>query len=118
MRLDVIWELVTRAQRSNGHMIHWVFAIVWSPSQCIEFDLPVMDVRMWDSDSVSEMIDMECVIVVEGSVQVGMHYKCVSVGGIMHRGYFTTVLHNHNEDSCQWSAWVPHKRMFRGNKYC
>lgn len=73
-------------------MIHVVFAIVWSPSQCIEFDLPAMDVRMWDSDSVSEMIDVECIIVVEGSVQVGIHYKCVSVWGDNAQGllYYST----------------------------
>lgn len=51
-----------------------------------------MDVRMWDSDSVSEMIDVECIIVVEGSVQVGIHYKCVSVWGDNAQGllYYST----------------------------
>ena len=57
-----------------------------SPSQCVEFHLSVMDVRVGEGDGVGEVISVESVIVVKSSIQVGIHCEgveqvCVCVCG-------------------------------------
>ena len=58
-----------------------------SPSQCVEFHLSVMDVRVGGGDGVGEVISVESVIVMKSSIQVGVHCEgveqvcvCVCVG--------------------------------------
>ena len=48
-----------------------------SPSQCVEFHLSVMDVRVGEGDGVGEVISVESVIVVKSSIQVGVHCEGV-----------------------------------------
>ena len=52
-----------------------------------------MDVRVWEGNSVSEMINVDRVIVVECRVQVGVYYMNVGGGG----GGGGGKLHNKNE---------------------
>ena len=54
-----------------------------SPSQCVEFHLSVLAVRVGEGDGVGEVISVENVIVVKSSVQVGVYCEgvCVCGGG-------------------------------------
>ena len=52
-----------------------------SPSQCVEFHLSVLAVRVGEGDGVGEVISVESIIVVKCSVQVGVYCKGVCVWG-------------------------------------
>ena len=71
-----------------------------SPSQCVEFHLSVMDVRVGGGDGVGEVISVESVIVMKSSIQVGVHCEgveqvcvCVWGGGGGGRGIVTGYSH-------------------------